>query len=208
MIFPKHSKFHGWLLTRFLEKKFKSNFSKFEIVGKLEMAHDKSILLIGNHATWWDGFIGWHLNQTLFKKNFHILMLEEQLKRFWFFQYCGAFGIQPNSRKMIKSLEFGKNILENHNNLLQFFPQGKFYSIYDMTPAFKKGIEKILIDKSKCQIIFYGIFFEFFENEKPILKVYLEEFKNMKENISKTDLELAFHQFLQNCCHTQKTIPF
>ena len=207
MILPKHSKFHGWLLTLFLKNKFKSNFSKFEIAGKLELTQDKSILLIGNHSTWWDGFIGWHLNQTLFKKKFHVLMLEEQLKKFWFFRYCGAFGIQPNSRKTIESLELSKNILNDPNNLLNYFPQGKFHSLYDLNPSFKKGIEKILIEKPTCQIIFFGIFFEFFENEKPMLKVYLEEFKNMNENISKTDLEQAFHQFLENCCFTQKMMP-
>ncbi|MCA1747958.1 MAG: hypothetical protein LC655_09695, partial [Bacteroidales bacterium] len=35
------------------------------------------VLLIGNHFSWWDGFLALDINQRLFGRLFHIMMLEE-----------------------------------------------------------------------------------------------------------------------------------
>ena len=64
----------------------------------------KAILLIANHFTWWDGFIQGVLNQNRFQRNFYVMMLEEQLRKFPILRTTGAFSIRKHSRSMLESL--------------------------------------------------------------------------------------------------------
>ena len=58
-------------------------------------------------------------------------MLEEQLKRYWFFKKLGCYSIDLNdSRKMIVSLKYTMDLLLKPNNLVTIYPQGEIQA-YD-----------------------------------------------------------------------------
>lgn len=190
MIYPKKSKIHQLILTWFLNFKFKKSFSAINYIGDFQSNNNKSLLVIGNHSTWWDGFLMWKLNLDLIHKNFYAMMLESQLQRFWFFIRVGCFSINPGSKSVIQSLKFGKKLLENPENMLVFYPQGKFFSLYDIDFQFNKGIDFLIKSNTNTEILFYCLMIDFSSFEKPFLNIYLKKIENVVEyDFQKLELE-------------------
>ena len=83
------------------------------------------------------------------------MMLEDQLLKFRFFQWTGGFSIKKKSREMIESLQYAAKILDNPDNLLLIFPEGKLQSLYNPLHVFEKGIERIVEGhKNNFQLVF------------------------------------------------------
>ena len=174
MIKPKENKlvyrFFCWYIQRIIKKNFHSlNFNEVEI------ASDKSVLLLANHYSWWDGFVLLHLNKIFIHKKFHVMVMEKTAKEIWFMKYIGAFGVKKNSREMLKSLTYAGELLNNPNNLLLIFPQGKLHSSHLTKIDFQKGLLKIIQASTKeFQFLFAASFTDYFENQKPSLQLYLK----------------------------------
>lgn len=117
MIRAKHHNvmypFFKWL-TRFLLKR---NFHALQIEGPF---HDngRSVLVVANHISWWDGFWVEYLNQKIIHRRFHFMMLEEQLKKHWYFQYTGGFSVNRNSREIVESIDYAVELLNKDDNLV------------------------------------------------------------------------------------------
>lgn len=69
--------FFDWYLQKILKK----DFHQIRYDKNFEFDKNKSILFIGNHFSWWDGFFTYYLKMHLFKKDFNVMMLEEELKK-------------------------------------------------------------------------------------------------------------------------------
>jgi 1-acyl-sn-glycerol-3-phosphate acyltransferase len=138
----------------------------------------KSILLLGNHFSWWDGFIGNYLSHEISTHKFHVMMLEEQLQKNKILQTSGAFSIQRNSRDMVRSLQFATQVLENHENLLLLYPQGRIESMHNPTPTFEKGWFRIVsqLKTQATQIVFYTALVDYMQHEKPTLYLNLAQY--------------------------------
>jgi 1-acyl-sn-glycerol-3-phosphate acyltransferase len=193
MITPKHHLlviyFFRWFSRIAIALHFKKVVFKHQ-----NLTIDKPVLLIGNHFSWWDGFIANYINQKLLHKKFHILMLEEELKQRILFNYTGAFSIKKNSRSIIDSLNFCKNILINPTHLLVFYPQGKIVSGNASNIKFEKGIDKLIHDlKEKITVIFYCARTDYFSAPKPTLYLYLEECRLNEDKIIIEEKYQAFY---------------
>ncbi len=70
-----YRKFFEWYISFMLWR----NFDKVSISSDVK-PKNTSMLVIGNHFSWWDGLFVGHANRKLFKKKFHVMMLEEQLR--------------------------------------------------------------------------------------------------------------------------------
>jgi len=168
-------------------------FHKVELVGKFEST-ERSILVLPNHIGWWDGFWIMYLNLKKKKKKFHFMMLHEQLQRFWFFNYTGAFSVQKGSRSIIETLKYTAEILNNNHNMVFVFPQGKICSLHQKPIFFEAGIEKILrYTKSNITILFVANLIDYYSNPKPSLYIHLHEYTN--SNLSTKAMEDAYNQF-------------
>lgn len=164
---------------------------------------DKPILLIGNHISWWDGFIVQYINQKLWKKKFHFMMLEEQLKKHQFLNLTGGFSINKKSKEIIASLTYAQELLHTKNNLVLMFPQGKITSMHQQTMVFEKGIERILQHASDIiEVVFMVNIIDYFSDEKPTLYIYLTNYQTDKPNHK--DIEKAFQDFYNSCLGTQQ----
>jgi len=182
MIKPDKNPIHCQLLDWYLDRKFKQRISSVNyfyhsqpVNSLLEGIEKHAVLLIGNHSTWWDGFLGWQLNRKLLKKKFFIMMLEENLKKMWFFRKIGAFSINPGNRTMIESLKYAAELLKVPQNMVQFYPQGQLYSLYERTFQFNKGLGVILKNNMHVDIVFYAMFIDYGSNEKPYLNIFLDK---------------------------------
>jgi len=141
----------------------------------IEFDTEKSVLLIANHYSWWDGFLFFHLNKMLFRKKFHVMILEETIRKNSFMKYTGAFSVSKGSRNMLETLTYAGSLLDDPQNLLLIFPQGKLYSNFTDNIKFEKGLERITNhSQKKFNYILAASFTEHFAEAKPTAFIYLK----------------------------------
>ncbi|MEN3026791.1 MAG: lysophospholipid acyltransferase family protein [Chlorobiota bacterium] len=110
-----------------------------------EMPRELPWLWIANHNTWWDGFLVYLLNVRLFGRPLYLLMLEEQLRRFWFFRYLGAYGVRPGDPvEARRLLRYTAELLQMEPpSVVVWFPQGELLP-YGSPIQFARGLELLL----------------------------------------------------------------
>jgi 1-acyl-sn-glycerol-3-phosphate acyltransferase len=167
---------------------------------------DLPVLMICNHISWWDGIWALHVNQTLFKRKYYFMMLEEQLRKNWFLNYTGGYSLPEDLKGMIDSLEYTGELLSNSNNLVLLFPQGEIESLYKPEFNFKKGIERILQHKKNdVQIVFLVNLVDYHSNVKPTVYSYLGDFTGPhKIGI----IQKEYNNFYKECLSKQIRIKF
>ncbi len=161
----------------------------------------QSVLLIGNHTGWWDGFWGMYLNLTVLKRKFHFMMLEDQLLKYRFFNYTGAFSVSKGSKSVVESIRYASSLLDEAGNMLLMYPQGRLHSVHEHHFNFERGIEIILREREgKVQVVFSANLVDCFTESKPTLSVYAENYSgayNLEE------MEQAYNLFYAECLKKQ-----
>ncbi|MDD4755336.1 MAG: lysophospholipid acyltransferase family protein [Prolixibacteraceae bacterium] len=171
----------------------KLHFSNIRITGNFTRG-DLPVLVISNHFSWWDGFFISTLNRTTFHKKFHVMMLEEQLLKHWYFRHTGGYSIKTNSKSCIESLRYTTELLKKPENMITFFPQGRFESVYTQPLNFRKGIEWVLKHlNNDIQVIFTANLVEYFSSAKPELYIYFKEYAYQNKDI--TALQQDYNHF-------------
>ena len=184
------------ILGRFFWKNFvrlamKRAFHDIALEG-IDRPPESSVLLLGNHISWWDGFFALYLNEKLFHKQYYVMMLEQELKKHRFMRQGGAFSIRPGSRSVVQSLTYTQALLRDPRNLVTIFPQGKIHSQYDREVHFQPGIGKMLDRmESNIQIIFYAAHLDYGAHAKPTLHFRLKYFSPQKGSYEE-ELEKAY----------------
>lgn len=181
----------------------KKHFHSFRI--EMEVA-DKNlpILLICNHMSWWDGIWTLHINQQLFHRKYHFMMLEGQLRKNWFFKYTGGFSISKKSKSIIESLNYTAELLQNSANMVLIFPQGEIESMHNNNFIFEKGLEKILAKvKNRIQIILVANFVDYHSNVKPVLHAYLNDYTGGFDTV---EIQSAYNSFYISCAAKQQKL--
>ncbi len=174
MIKANHTRFHSWFFKEYSRLMIKRHFRAMTIHNQPEN-NGIAIMVIGNHFSWWDGFFMLEINRRLWKKKFHVMMLEEQLQNNMFLNKVGAFSVKKGHRSVVESLQYAGELLENPENLVLMFPQGKIQSHHKCSFTFEKGVETILNKSaSQPQVIFSAVLADYFSEKKPRLDVYLE----------------------------------
>ena len=180
--------------------KMKKNFSNVTICGDFNNKK-QAVLLICNHISWWDGIWALYANTKVFKRKYHFMMLEEQLKKNWFFNYTGGFSINKKSKSVIETLDYAAGLLSEKNNLVLLFPQGKIFSMFDRNLVFEKGVERIIRKaRQPVQIMFMANLVEYGSNVKPNVTININEFSG--EKTIKT-IESAYNRFYKHCIEKQ-----
>lgn len=126
------------------------------------------------------------------------MMLEEQLKKYYFFGFLGAFSIKQESPKqIIESLEYSRDLLKSNDNLVNIYPEGKMDFAFKNKVNFKPGILRITKNlNSDVQIYLLAMKIHHLHQEKP--QVFFQ-FENISFNdLVISDLELKMNQMLNN----------
>lgn len=204
MIKANHT-FTGQLISRFfagyrLDKAFRHIY----IVGD-NLDNHLPVLMIANHFSWWDGFIQYRLNRQIYKRKLHVMMLEEQLSRHPILTQCGVFSIRKHSREIIESLNYCIELLEDKNNLVLLFPQGKIESIYTSSFIFEKGLSYIFKHlQNEVQLIFNVNLINYFSEKKPSLYIYYKR-GILPPSLDIKYIEKDFNRFANTCKLIQET---
>jgi 1-acyl-sn-glycerol-3-phosphate acyltransferase len=206
MIYPRKNRIIFWAMHYYAKWLVRGHF--YEIIfNQVETDNNKSILLIANHYSFWDSLILYCVNTRLLKKKMHIMILEETARRHIFFKYGGTFSVNKNSRDMLASLDYAAKLLDNPQNLVLIFPQGKLYSNFVNYITFEKGVLRIIKQaQGQFQLLFAAAFVQYFKHTKPSVTVYL---KNVNENFadeSIASLQNAYQQHYENSKHLQTEI--
>lgn len=129
MIEAQHSFLAQLFFYPYLERLLKKNFSHFYFVNEQPKIDSESGLIITpNHFSWWDGFFIGYIVRKLSKRKIYIMMLENQLEKYWFFKKVGAYSInQSNPKEIIKTADYTQKIIRKEN-VVVIYPQGKIES--------------------------------------------------------------------------------
>jgi hypothetical protein len=197
IIKAKHHKIIYPFFKNYAIWKINKHFHNISIQGVYEEKH-LPILIISNHFSWWDGFFLSYLNTKLFKRKFYFMMLEEQLRKYWFFKYTGGFSIKKSSRSIVETINYTSELLADNNNLVLMFPQGKIQSLYTRNFNFEKGVETILNNiKDKIHTLFVANLVDYFSRPKPSLFIYLTEYKSNSFEIG--NIQSSYIKFYDHC---------
>jgi 1-acyl-sn-glycerol-3-phosphate acyltransferase len=182
----------------------KRNFHEVRIIGDFE---DKKlpVFTIANHFSWWDGLFVNFVNMKLFKRKFNFMMLEEQLEIHKFFRNLGGYSIKKNSRSMVESIRYTRELLQEKSNLVLMFPQGEIQSLYKTGFIFEQGVDRILNKlNNEIQILFIANLVDYFSYPKPTVYAYLKEHKSDDQSLQ--ELQKAYNTFYYECVETNKKI--
>lgn len=167
------------------------------LFNKIEVAEDKAILLIANHFSFWDSLILYIINRKIFRKKFYVMVREDTTIHLKHLKYGGAFSVKKKSRDMLESLVYAAELLNDPQNLVLIFPQGKLYSNFVQDIHFEKGIMRVIEGaKSPFQLIFAATFVQYFKQRKQSVTVYLkdEDYKGKSFEVLKNDYQQHYDE--------------
>ena len=202
MIKARHTPWFQKVFHVYITWAFRRNFQRMEIIGDVK---DKGlpILAIANHVSWWDGFWVLNINNKLFRRKFHVMMLEEQLQKNLFLSRLGAFSIKRKSKSASQSIRYAGNLLGNKNNFFLLFPQGEIQSQHQFPFSFEKGWGRILSDNDKpVQVLMIANLLDYHSFRKPILKQYIFS-PEKTSSFTCDELEAQYNSFYQDCIQNQ-----
>jgi len=193
MYLPKKNiiiyRFFAWYISFIIKK----DFAAFNYES-LTLKKESSVLVLANHFSWWDGFFIFYLNQRIFKKEFHVLVNAENYNNVSFLKYLGAFAAAKSGKDILDTLSYAGELLNNPNNLVLVFPQGKLHSNHLQDISFEKGVMQIIkASKKNINIIFAATFIDYFSKRKPSAYTYLQNWE-IEEYTSLQLLKSAYNK--------------
>jgi hypothetical protein len=202
---PKENKLVFIFFTWYIKFIIKKDFSNFSF-DKSEYNTNKSILLLSNHFSWWDGFFIFYINKLYFKKQFHVLVSGENYNKVGFLKYLGAFAPATKGKDIIETLKYAGDLLNDPNNLVLVFPQGKLQSNHIKNIAFEKGIMQIINSSQKqMEVVFSASFIDYFSKRKPSVYTYLQKW-DTEEYISLQLLKSSYNKHYEQSILKQSKI--
>jgi len=194
MIRPKNNPLIYWFLRNYVKWRVGRQFQRL-LFNTIEIDKSRSILLIANHYSFWDSLILFCVGDKIFGKKFHVMVLEETLRKEPFLKYGGAFSVKKNTEDVLLSLDYAAKLLNDPNNLVLIFPQGQLSPNFTSHIKFEKGVQRI-IDKAqgKFQLVFAAAFIQYFKHFKPTATVYLKTESVIYAGKSITELQNAYQQ--------------
>jgi hypothetical protein len=204
MIKPARYLLTDWFWHVYFNFILKADFKELRYNQDVGISQNKALLVLGNHFSWWDGFILFRLNELYFRKRLHLMMLENQLSKNSFLRYAGAYSINRQGRKILESLHYTSGLLENPQNLVIIFPQGKIESMHAPHIYFEKGIKRILEGcRKEVQIVFSTALVDYYAHRKPTLHFYLKEYAYQPSSTLE-DIEEAYNAHYQDALQKQR----
>ncbi|RZL44699.1 MAG: hypothetical protein EOP00_19260, partial [Pedobacter sp.] len=83
-----------------------------------------------NHFSFNDGPMLHYICRKALKKEFKVMVLEEQMLLFKPLKYVGCFSVNKKSRTLVESLDYAASLLSDKQNMLGIFPQGGVFSLH------------------------------------------------------------------------------
>ena len=201
IIKDKPIRFIQWLMLA-AEKFILSKFSKIIFIDEPKVNQDVATLLLMNHFSFNDGPMMHYLCRKVLKKEFKVMVLEEQMLLFKPLKYIGCFSVNKKSRTLVESLDYAASLLSDKRNMLGIFPQGGVFSQHLEKIHFEQGLDRILKkNKAPIQVVFAVMQLDFLADFKPKAYIYFMDYTG--EQIPEK-MEEAYNVFYTKCRLEQK----
>ncbi len=203
MIFANHNKWYKFFFDWYFKFIIRKDFRNIIIKGNVEINNNFSLLVISNHFSWWDGFLIYVINNLIFKKKFHIMMLEEELAKRKFLTKIGTYSVSKKGKAIFESIHYTQKLLSESQNMVSIFPQGKIETLVPKKFDFESGVDRIITNTINNQIVLVAFFIDYHSYRKPTIYAYLKEAKNEMKN----NLENIYNEFYQESYLSHSQLP-
>lgn len=171
MIKARKNKIFESLFSFYNTRLLKKHFFRIMISGEenfLLRSKESPAILYANHSNWWDGLVAFYLSKKLWNIDAYVMMDIEQMQKYRFFKWLGAFSVNRNSPKeAMDSVEYSVSMLHNSNRVLWIFPQG-IMQPNDFRPIiFYGGISKITQKLGEVDLMPVAVRYEFLMEQRP-----------------------------------------
>ena len=199
MIKAEHKWWARLIFNPYTDRLLKKNFGNFYLLNDLPAIDNSAGLIVTpNHFSWWDGFIVDFISRKLIKRKIHVMMLEEQLNRYWFFKKVGAYSINTaNPVSMVKTLYYTRDIAGSPENFIVLFPQGKIQSLNEKQISIKEGLKRLLDTVNfELYVLPMAVKFEYGDKKNPDIMVRFG--KLLKGTDIQSDFGIFTGEFIRN----------
>lgn len=199
MIKANHKKIARSIFTPYVDRLLKKNFSALYTVNKVpKIPDDHSLIITPNHISWWDGFFIDKIHRLCIPKKLHLMMLEDQLTRFWFFRFVGAFSINPGAGTgVVETVKYVRSLISDYNNSVIVYPQGEIEPYEKRPLKLKEGI-RIFVGKgeSRSKILPIGFKIQYYDKKFPAVIVRFGSLLDVANVVN--DFDIFKTAFMQN----------
>lgn len=200
MIKANYNPLSLWFFSSYFRVLQKIFFRNIRVICEDVFPEGHSVLLLQNHFSLYDGYWSMYLCHKVFKRRFHVMMLEEQMAKRMFLTRCGVFSVRKNSRDLLESLNYAAQLLQDPHNVVTIYPSGEIISHHLQHFTFQKGFARLTNDKSNCSLALAVVLVDYFSLARPQISIYLQHYSGEKTAIA---IENAYHQFYQSCISKQ-----
>ena len=120
------SPFWLWVADRFFYGMLEDRFHAFYYKGAenfYKKEADCPVIMFAPHSNWWDGIVGYHITNRIFKKEIRLMV--EELNRFPLLRRAGAFNVNKKSAQAsMDAIKYSVDVLADLKSVLYLFPQG------------------------------------------------------------------------------------
>jgi len=201
MIKDKYNATSLWFYSSWFRVLQKIYFRKISVITNDVFPEGKSVLLLQNHFSYYDGYWSMYLCNKIFHRRFHVMMLEDQLAKRMFLTWCGVFSVRKNSRDLVESLSYANELLQDPGNVVTIYPSGEIISQHQQNFVFQRGFVRLAGNQDNYSIIALAVVLvDLFSQARPEIRIYL---KNYSEERTAEAIERAYHSFYQLCITKQ-----
>jgi 1-acyl-sn-glycerol-3-phosphate acyltransferase len=201
MIKSNYNKYWLWFYSSYFRVLQKIYFRKISVITDDLFPAGQSVLLLQNHFSYYDGYWSMYLCKKVFGRRFHVMMLEEELRKRMFLTRCGVFSVNKKSRELLESINYAISLLNDALNVVTIYPSGEIISHHQQNFSFQQGFSRLATNQLNQPLIALAVVLvDHFSHTRPEIRIYL---KNYSGERTAESIESAYHSFYQLCIAKQ-----
>lgn len=168
MIEAKHSAPFELVFERYAANLIARRFHALWVRGNVSSAPEPTLLVM-QHVAWWDPIVLFHLTRAWFPRGaVHYAMMDESnLKKYPFFRWIGAFGVDRSSKSAgLASVRYTLARLREPRTRVVVFPQGRQYPA-DVRPLRCEAGATWVAARAGVRVVPIALRYDFLEDEYP-----------------------------------------
>jgi len=161
-----------WLIWRLVSSGVRKHFHAVHVRQRAPMASDDPAIptiVYLNHSGWWDGHLCMILGRLVLQKSSYMLVEEQNLRRYRFFTWAGAFGVdRDDPRAALGSLAYATGLLRADPRAAIFIcPQGTIAPNDRRPLKFLRGIAHLARSLDAVRLVPVAARYDFVQEQQP-----------------------------------------
>ena len=201
MIKANENKLAEKFFSIYTRSALRKHFNSIQIDGEENFLNrsNNPAIIYSNHSNWWDGLIAYYLSRSRWNINAYLMMDEEQMQKYAFFRWIGAFSVNRSmANEAMESVNYAASLLKNNNAVLWIYPQGLMQPNDYRPIKFYSGISRIVGKLEGVNLIPMAMRYEFLLEQRPDVFVQIGKVKPYQKPGEIKDLTIELQTQLLN----------